>query len=168
MKTVTVNTILSELGLLAIRQVSLALPKGTAFEIKETSTNTTWTTHAASDLWMTKKGTLGSTQKTRKRFSIGTLGDIANELTWKKIELSKDFAWFVSKESAERKAQYAQTQAIIDSFNDTQVAAIWKEKLAEKNSQGRRGFAMQRLFKMGCTLVSTGQAREFQLKIQSM
>ena len=168
MKTVNVNTILSEEGLLAIRTLALSIPKGSVFEIKEASTRSTWTTHAAGDLWMTKKGTSGATQKTRKRFSIGTLEDVVNELRWKKIESSSNLVALASKESEERKQQYAQTQAMIDNFNDVQVAAIWKEKLAEKNSQGRRCFAMQRLFKMGCVLVSNGQAREFQIKIQSL
>jgi hypothetical protein len=165
MKTVIVNTILSEQGLLAIREVALLKQP---FLVKETSTNTTWNANGWSDCWMKKVGTSGATSKTRKRFSVGLLENLANELKWKNIDVSNELLDLVAKEVKSRTEQYAQTQATIDSFNDVEIAAVWKEKLKERNSQARRSFAMQRLYKMGCTLVSNGQAREFELKIKSL
>jgi hypothetical protein len=165
MKTVIVNTILSEEGLLAIREVALLKAP---FLVKETSTNTTWNTNGWSDCWMKKVGTSGATTKTRKRFSIGLLENLANELKWKNIQASNELLELVALEIKSRTEQYAQTQATIDAFNDVEIAKVWKQQLNEKNSQGRRSFAMQRLFKMGCTLVSNGQAREFERKIESL
>lgn len=151
MATITVSRILSEEGLITLKD---KVNNWESLEVFETETGKTWVNFGGfngnpKDLWLKKKGTTGKTSKTFIRASIASYEDVNNELRWKNIPSSTLLAELVEKEKAEKQSKVEAGLSIIAAFNDAEKAEKYLAKRAEKNSHQYRTYLGNKCVNMG-------------------
>ena len=152
MKTVEINVIKSEEGLLKIRE-ALKNNLHPQFIIKELATGKTWENFGGFngnywDLWLIKKGTEGKTKNTFIRIYLKNFKSILNELRYLKISPSKEFNKLLEIEIAEAEEMKNKSRLLIEEFSLIDKAKEWVSN-DEGNSHKRRTRWANRAERMG-------------------
>lgn len=154
MRTVEVNVIKSEEGLLKIREALQADLKSKLF-IKELSTGKTWENIGGFngnfwDLWLRKVGTFGQTKKTFIRVCVQNYRNIAFELRFLNIPTSESFKEELQKEMEALELKESQSKDLILNFSDVNKAIEWLNN-DEGNSHKRRTRWANRAERLGAS-----------------
>lgn len=141
MQTLTITTILSEVGLLTIRNF-IKEHKKQQFQIFETSSKKYWISKPCFngnpwDLWLIKKGTQGNTRKTFIRLYLIDESEVLKELVSRKINVSPLLQKTVDVIEQNKKSDFEKQLQLLENFSNVERAKNFIN-LASGNSHQRR------------------------------